>query len=87
MAPEIIKYNGEEEYTEKVDCFSFGMFVYELITMHQPFENHESVKESILEGQRPALTFRVRKILICRFLLINISFYCFLGNSISKLST
>lgn len=61
MAPEIIKYNGEEEYTEKVDCFSFGMFVYELITMHQPFENHESVKESILEGHRPALTYRVRK--------------------------
>ena len=21
MAPEIVKYNGEEEYTEKVDCF------------------------------------------------------------------
>jgi serine/threonine protein kinase len=30
MAPEIVKYNGEEEYTEKVDCFSFGMFIYEL---------------------------------------------------------
>jgi hypothetical protein len=27
MAPEIMKYNGEEEYTEKVDCFSFGMFM------------------------------------------------------------
>lgn len=61
MAPEIIKYNGEEEYTEKVDCFSFGMFIYELLTMHQPFESHESVKESILEGHRPALTYRVRK--------------------------
>ncbi|VVC26400.1 Protein kinase domain,Protein kinase-like domain [Cinara cedri] len=42
MAPEIIKYNCEEEYTEKVDCFSFGMFIYELITMHQPFKNHKS---------------------------------------------
>ena len=31
MAPEIVKYNGEEEYTEKVDCFSFGMFIYELV--------------------------------------------------------
>ena len=38
MAPEIMKYNGEEEYTEKVDCFSFGMFMYELLTLHQPFE-------------------------------------------------
>ncbi|XP_017772148.1 PREDICTED: leucine-rich repeat serine/threonine-protein kinase 1 isoform X5 [Nicrophorus vespilloides] len=58
MAPEIMRYNGEEEYTEKVDCFSFGMFVYELLTLHQPFEGHESVKECILEGGRPPLTYR-----------------------------
>ncbi|KAK6640323.1 hypothetical protein RUM44_012009 [Polyplax serrata] len=58
MAPEIMKYNGEEEYTEKVDCFSFGMFIYELLTLHQPFEGHESVKECILEGGRPPLTYR-----------------------------
>lgn len=87
MAPEIIKYNGEEEYTEKVDCFSFGMFIYELITMHQPFENHESVKESILEGHRPALTYRVRKIMQEKYYsLFNVTFYCCSsGNSISKL--
>lgn len=58
MAPEIMKYNGEEEYTEKVDCFSFGMFLYELIALRQPFEGHEAVKECILEGGRPILTRR-----------------------------
>ncbi|XP_030762504.1 leucine-rich repeat serine/threonine-protein kinase 1 isoform X2 [Sitophilus oryzae] len=58
MAPEIMRYNGEEEYTEKVDCFSFGMFIYELLTLHQPFEGHESVKECILDGGRPPLTYR-----------------------------
>ncbi|KAF5269398.1 hypothetical protein FQA39_LY18908 [Lamprigera yunnana] len=58
MAPEIMRYNGEEEYTEKVDCFSFGMFIYELLTLHQPFEGHESVKECILEGGRPPLSYR-----------------------------
>ncbi|XP_059217831.1 leucine-rich repeat serine/threonine-protein kinase 1 isoform X2 [Stomoxys calcitrans] len=58
MAPEIIRYNGEEEYTEKVDCFSFGMFIYENISLRQPFEGHESIKECILEGSRPALTQR-----------------------------
>ncbi|XP_034249520.1 leucine-rich repeat serine/threonine-protein kinase 1 isoform X2 [Thrips palmi] len=58
MAPEIMRFNGEEEYTEKVDCFSFGMFIYELLTLHQPFEGHESVKECILEGGRPPLTYR-----------------------------
>lgn len=58
MAPEIMRYNGEEEYTEKVDCFSFGMFMYELLTLHLPFEGHESVKDYILEGGRPSLSQR-----------------------------
>ncbi|XP_062537326.1 leucine-rich repeat serine/threonine-protein kinase 1 isoform X2 [Armigeres subalbatus] len=58
MAPEIMRHNGEEEYTEKVDCFSFGMFLYELIALRQPFEGHEAVKECILEGGRPVLTQR-----------------------------
>lgn len=58
MAPEIMKHNGEEEYTEKVDCFSFGMFLYELIALRQPFEGHEAVKECILDGNRPVLTQR-----------------------------
>lgn len=58
MAPEIMRFNGEEEYTDKVDCFSFGMFLYELLTLRQPFESHESVKEFILEGGRPSITPR-----------------------------
>ena len=58
MAPEIVKYNGEEEYTEKVDCFSFGMLIYELLTLHQPFVGYETVKELILEGGRPPLSPR-----------------------------
>ncbi|ETN84901.1 hypothetical protein NECAME_06625 [Necator americanus] len=53
MAPEIVKFNGEEEYTQKVDCFSFGMFLYELITLKHPFEGEEHVKERLLDGARP----------------------------------
>ncbi|KAJ1361787.1 hypothetical protein KIN20_021128 [Parelaphostrongylus tenuis] len=53
MAPEIIRFNGEEEYTQKVDCFSYGMFLYELITLKHPFEGEEHVKERLLEGSRP----------------------------------
>ncbi|VDL75373.1 unnamed protein product [Nippostrongylus brasiliensis] len=53
MAPEIVRFNGEEEYTQKVDCFSFGMFLYELITLKHPFEGQEHVKERLLEGTRP----------------------------------
>ncbi|ALC46696.1 Lrrk [Drosophila busckii] len=65
MAPEIIRFNGEEEYTEKVDCFSFGMFIYENISLRQPFEGHESIKECILEGSRPALTQRETQFPTC----------------------
>ena len=63
MAPEIMKYNGEEEYTEKVDIFSFGMFIYELITLHPPFEAYESFKDLVLQGCRPALTNKVNLML------------------------
>ncbi|XP_037875630.1 leucine-rich repeat serine/threonine-protein kinase 1 isoform X2 [Bombyx mori] len=58
MAPEIMRYNGEEEYNEKVDCFSYGMLIYEVVTCRQPFEGHEAVKEAVLEGVRPTLTPR-----------------------------
>ena len=64
MAPEIVQHKGEEVYTEKVDCYSFGMFLYELLTQSAPFErdvmsssfsrfNRDSY---IVEGGRPALT-------------------------------
>lgn len=58
IAPEIHQYNGEEEYTEKVDVFSFGMFIFELISLRLPFEGQESVKDHILEGLRPRLSQR-----------------------------
>lgn len=58
MAPEIMRFNGEEEYTEKVDCFSFGMFIYELIALRLPFEGQECVKDNVLDGGRPSLTQR-----------------------------
>ena len=34
------------------------MFIYELLTLHQPFAGYETVKELILEGGRPPLTYR-----------------------------
>lgn len=62
IAPEIIRHNGEESYTEKVDCFSFGMFLYELIALKQPFLEGNSelvsanLKGHVLSGGRPSLS-------------------------------
>ncbi|GMT07487.1 hypothetical protein PENTCL1PPCAC_29661, partial [Pristionchus entomophagus] len=55
IAPEIVKWNGEEEYSLKVDVFSFGMFLYELMTLKLPFECEDHVKEKIMNGGRPLL--------------------------------
>jgi len=63
MAPEIEKYVGKELYTDKVDSFSFGMYIYELVTLHQPFYdlNAAQVKQLIVDGGRPPLTAKDKK--------------------------
>ncbi|XP_077977782.1 leucine-rich repeat serine/threonine-protein kinase 1-like [Glandiceps talaboti] len=58
MAPEIIQYKGEETYTEKVDCFSFGMFMYELLALKHPYEGVEQIQQHVKEGIRPPITRR-----------------------------
>lgn len=58
LAPEILRHNGDEEYTEKVDCFSFGMFLYELLTLRPPFKHNEGMKSHLADGERPTLAMR-----------------------------
>ena len=76
MAPEIEKYVGKELYTDKVDSFSFGMYIYELVTLHQPFNdlNPAQVKQLIVEGHRPPLTTKVfnHLSLLEQFLILNL---------------
>lgn len=43
----------------KADCFSFAMFLYELLTLKMPFEGQEQIKEYILDGGRPVLMTKV----------------------------
>ena len=64
MAPEILKYHGREAYTHKVDLFSFGMFIYELVTLHIPYQNlsAQQANQAIENGARPSLTRKVRRL-------------------------
>ena len=47
----------------QVDIFSFGMFMYELIALHFPFEKQNlmtgQIEKLIVEGSRPQLQHRV----------------------------
>ena len=63
MAPEILKYVGQEACTEKVDVFSYAMFLYEMISLYFPFEKQNLMKAQIeklvTEEERPSLQSRV----------------------------
>ena len=63
----------------QVDCFSFAMFMYELMSVHRPFENlvgrdfgrlSEIIKQLIKDGQRPVLTKKVRSLCNCDLVII-----------------
>ena len=47
----------------QVDIFSFGMFLYELISLHFPFEKQNlmgsQIEKLVIEGERPPLQNRV----------------------------
>jgi serine/threonine protein kinase len=53
-APEVIR---GEKYTEKVDVFSFGVIMWEVLTRKQPFagRNFMGASLDVLEGRRPAV--------------------------------
>ena len=54
-APEMLRYSFREEYTEKVDIYSFGILLYELVTRWQPFSGIYNTDRMPL-SQRPKLT-------------------------------
>ncbi|XP_063446430.1 leucine-rich repeat serine/threonine-protein kinase 1-like isoform X1 [Mytilus trossulus] len=56
IAPEILQHGGTSTYTEKVDIFSFGMFLYELITCKNPLEDVTNPSLYICQQGRPHIT-------------------------------
>lgn len=43
-----------------MDTFSLGMVLYQILSLKQPFDGCENIKESILEGLRPSLRHPAR---------------------------
>ena len=47
----------------QVDMFSFGMFMYEVISLHFPFEKQNlmssQIEKLVIDGERPPLQSRV----------------------------
>ena len=53
MAPEVIRHHP---YSEKADCYSYGILLWQLITREDPFQNHsplEAAGKVALEMARP----------------------------------
>ncbi|XP_060572575.1 leucine-rich repeat serine/threonine-protein kinase 1-like [Ruditapes philippinarum] len=55
IAPEILMRTGRDTYTEKVDIFSFGMFMFELLTCRQPLTEINNINVHVVHGGRPTL--------------------------------
>ncbi|KAK7507943.1 hypothetical protein BaRGS_00000908 [Batillaria attramentaria] len=56
IAPEILQHAGKGTYTEKVDIFSLGMFIFELATCRFPFIEMSNPNTLVCQGGRPSLT-------------------------------
>ena len=54
-APEMLRYSFREEYSEKVDIYSFGILLYELVTRWQPFGGIYN-PDRLPSSQRPKLS-------------------------------
>ena len=60
LPPEVMLHGGKEAYSNKLDVWSFGMFMYFLFSYLNPFENDPRPITALLEeGKRPELPLKV----------------------------
>ena len=58
MAPELL---NDDNYTNKIDVFSYGMLIYSLLTLQVPWSHVKEITSNdiyklVSEGKRPELT-------------------------------
>lgn len=58
MAPEVLMSCNQREYTLKADIYSFGMLIFELMTLETPYKGVGmfDTSKSIIMGKLPKLT-------------------------------
>ena len=58
IAPEVLNSHNKNVYSFSADVYSFGMVVYEMMTLHTPFGKKRSFSAitKILKGDKPDLT-------------------------------
>ena len=56
IAPEVFKGKGEIPYTLTADIWSFGMVLYELITLKFPYYQYKFVASIIEAGEKPLIS-------------------------------
>lgn len=57
MAPEVMNARPDTEYSFPVDIYSFGMVLYELLTLRMPYEDTPpfQVAALVIQGKKPVL--------------------------------
>ena len=67
QAPEILKYGGKVYYDHRVDIFSYGMLLYNLVSGCLPYSSVESiyVDSLVVDNVRPSLSIHVLNSALC----------------------
>ena len=69
QAPEILKYGGRVYYDHRVDIFSYGMLLYNVVSMNLPYASISTllIDQQIINKLRPSLSNEVLNYGLCLF--------------------
>ncbi|KAI6646528.1 Leucine-rich repeat serine/threonine-protein kinase 2-like [Oopsacas minuta] len=67
QAPEILKYGGKVYYDHRVDIFSYGMLMYNIVSGSLPYNNVDSIyiDSLVIDNVRPSLSIELLNFGLC----------------------